>query len=138
MASGSVKVNPEKGRVLVVEDDPAVQEMILMLLRADGYVAVAAGDGLQALARLQHDRFDVVVTDFRMPRLDGLALLREIRRMEVPLPVIILTGNSDTFTEASFRHAGAFRVLRKGGNLGDIVRWVEKASTASKNLRVGV
>lgn len=127
--------NAGKGRVLVVDDDPELRQMVLYALQNRGYQADGAEDGLQALARLQRGTFDVVVTDFQMPRLDGLALLREVRRLEPPLPVVILTGFVDTSMEAVLRRAGAFRVLMKGGRLGDLVRTVEEACTVSKNPR---
>lgn len=135
MAVRAGEENAGKGRVLVVDDDPELRQIVVCALQNRGYQAEGAEDGLQALARLQQGSFDMVVTDFQMPRLDGLALLREVRRLEPPLPVVILTGFVDTSMEAVFRRAGAFRVLMKGGRLGDLVRTVEEACTVSKNPR---
>lgn len=135
MAVRAGEENAGKGRVLVVDDDPELRQMVVCALQNRGYRAEGAEDGLQALTCLQQGSFDMVVTDFQMPRLDGLALLREIRRLEPPLPVVILTGFVDASVEAVLRRAGAFRVLMKGGRLGDLVRTVEEACTISKNPR---
>ncbi len=120
-------------RILVVDDDPAVREVTIHTLRDHGWQAEGAVDGLEALSRLQHREFDAVVTDLQMPRVDGLALLREVRRMEHPLPVVVQTSVLDRPLEVHLRWAGAFRVLMKGGPLGDLVRSVEEACMASKH-----
>jgi CheY-like chemotaxis protein len=119
------------GRVLVVDDDPGVLEVTMMVLRNHGWQAEGAGDGLDALRRLQHEPFDVVVTDLQMPRLDGLGLLREILRMEHPPPVVVQTSLLDAPLETRLHWAGAFRVLMKGGPLRDLVRSAEEAWAAS-------
>lgn len=120
------------GRILVVDDDPSIREVLLEALRSRGYQAEGAEDGLQALARLQHGPYDAIVTDFHMPRLDGLALLREVRRMRVPLRVIVQTGAWDPFLVSCLRQGGAFQVLPKGVPVGDLIRSVEQACRASR------
>lgn len=128
-----IAVSKEKagaGRILVVDDDPGVREAIITLLRTQGWEAEGAMDGLEALTRLQHGPFDVVVTDFQMPRLDGVALLQEIRKLDHPLPVVIQTALLDPTLEILLRHAGAFHVLRKGGPVSDIVKSIQEACLA--------
>ena len=118
-------------RVLVVDDDTAVREMFLYALQKRGWYAQGAEDGLQALRCLQEGDFTVVVTDLQMPRMDGLALLREVRRIRNPPPVVIQTTLLDCSLEEMLRQAGAFRVLMKGGPLGFLVQSVNEASAAS-------
>ncbi len=132
MDVATIEVKANTGRVLVVDDDPGVREAIMTLLRRQGWYAEGAVDGLEALTRLQHGRFDVIVTDFQMPRLDGLALLREVRKMENPPPVVVQTTLLDPPFEVLLRHAGAFRVLMKGGPSGELVQSVKEASLASR------
>lgn len=119
-------------RILVVDDDPGMREMVLHVLRKRGWQAEGAADGLQALARLQHAAYDVVITDLQMPHLDGVALLREIRRREGAPPVIIQTSFLDPSLEPLLRRAGAFRVLMKGGPISNLVQSVEEAYRVSK------
>lgn len=121
---------PETIRVLVVDDDTGVREMFLYALQKRGWYARGAEDGLQALRRLQDEAFTVVVTDLQMPRMDGLALLREMRRTRSLLPVVIQTTLLDRSLEEMLQQAGAFRVLMKGGPLGFLVQSVKDASKA--------
>ena len=66
-------------RVLVVDDEPKLGRVVGQMLELDGHAVVRAGGGKEALARLSAERFDVVVTDLRMPEVDGLAVLRAAR-----------------------------------------------------------
>jgi CheY-like chemotaxis protein len=125
--------NPGSIRVLVVDDDSGVREMILYALKKRGWYVQGAEDGLQALRRLQDEEFTVVVTDFQMPRMDGLALLREVRRTKRALPVVVQTTLLDRTQEEMIKQAGAFRVLMKGGPLERLVQSVKEASMASEN-----
>jgi CheY-like chemotaxis protein len=123
----------QTARVLVVDDDPGVREVTIVALQKHGWQAEGAGDGLEALRCLQHREFDVVLTDLQMPRMDGLALLREVRRMEHLLPVVVQTSLLDKPLETRLRWAGAFQVLIKGGPLRDLVWSVERACLASRH-----
>lgn len=125
----------ERARILVVDDDPQVRGTVLLGLRGRGYHAEGAEDGLQALHHLQHGQFDVVITDIQMPRLDGLALLREIRRRGYRQGVVVQTTLLDSSLEVVLRRAGASGVLMKGGPFGDLVRSVEEAYQASQRPR---
>ncbi len=131
MAPATGESEDGRTRVLIVDDHAAVRDMLVYALRRHGWQAGGAGDGLQALACLQHGAFDVVITDLEMPRLDGLALLREIQRMDHPLPVVVHTSLLDASLVAQLRWAGAYRVLLKGGPIGDLLRSVEEARAAS-------
>jgi CheY-like chemotaxis protein len=132
VAAVPIEGGAAKGRVLVVDDDPGTRDLVQDVLRHEGFLTEAAEDGLQALVRLQHAAFDVIVSDLLMPHLDGLALLREVGRMAHPPPVVIQTSFLDRSLERQLRQGGAFRVLLKGSSLADLVRSVEEAWTASR------
>ena len=135
MAAVMEQAKAETGRILVVDDDFGMRDGVLHGLEGCGYHVEGAEDGLQALEHLQHGDFDVVVTDLQMPRLDGLALLREIRRRRYRQAVVIQTTLLDTSLEFVLRRAGASGVLMKGGPLKELVRSVEEACRASHSLR---
>ncbi|MGD0264191.1 MAG: response regulator [Candidatus Methylomirabilota bacterium] len=136
MTTATNQENKARARVLVVDDDPRVRETTLLGLRSRGYPAEGAEDGLQALHHLQHGQFDVVVTDIQMPRLDGLALLLEIRRRGYTQGVVVQTTLLDPSLEVVLRRVGASRVLMKGGPFADLVRSVEEAYRASRQSPV--
>jgi CheY-like chemotaxis protein len=78
--------------VLVVDDDDAVRELVAEVLMLAGYAVEQAADGLAALDAVARLRPDLVVSDLRMPGLDGAALARRLRRGRAPVPVVLLTA----------------------------------------------
>ncbi len=120
-------VRMRRARILVVDDDPGLRETFLYALERRGFLAEGAEDGIQALFRLERGHFDVVITDLQMPRLDGLGLLREIRWMESPPPVIVQSAVLDAPLELLLGRAGAFRVLTKRVALKELVETVAEA-----------
>lgn len=85
-----------RGTVLVVDDDAEVRELVAEVLAMAGYAVEQAADGLAALEAVAERRPDLVVADLRMPRLDGAALARRLRRGRDPVPVVLLTAYGGT------------------------------------------
>ena len=85
-------------RILIVDDEPQVRELLAKTLSSADYEVDTAPDGPSALESLQARAYDLLVTDLKMPGMDGLAVIRETRRKFRELPVIVITGFS---TEAS-------------------------------------
>ena len=90
-------LGPAMKRVLVVEDDPDIVELISHYLENDGFAVEALGDGAHALHRLQEEAFDLVVLDLQLPGMDGLRLCAALRRAPRTenLPIIMLTARGD-------------------------------------------
>src|SRR6266404_1310082 len=78
--------------VLVVEDDRLNRNLICKVLRDEGHQIVEACDGAEALELLYVQRFDLVITDFVMPRLNGLKFVEQLHRLQPRLPIIVITG----------------------------------------------
>lgn len=85
-------------RVLAVEDEPEYLEMLQEVMRSIGHTIILASDGEEALAALNQQVVDVIISDVRMPRMDGLQLHRHVREMPQhrTTPFIFLTGVTDT------------------------------------------
>jgi DNA-binding NtrC family response regulator len=79
-------------RILIVEDDSIIRSTTSELLRKEGYDVEEAGDGHQALELLKNQRFDLVITDFAMRRVNGLALVERIHSSSPDVPMILITG----------------------------------------------
>jgi DNA-binding response OmpR family regulator len=79
-------------RILVAEDEPLVAHTIRMALAVDGHTVVVARDGEQALAMFCSGDYDLVITDFKMGKMDGLELAEAIKKLSVSTPVILLTA----------------------------------------------
>lgn len=82
-------------KILVAEDEPVTARLIEAILRRASHAVTVVGTGVDALARLQQSRFDVLVTDWMMPEMDGIELIRRIRSDVVPAPVIIMATAID-------------------------------------------
>jgi len=78
--------------ILVVEDDPLARNLICWFLRKEEYEIAEAGDGAEALEILKGRRFDLVISDFVMPKLDGLKLVEHLHAVSPRTPVIFTTG----------------------------------------------
>ena len=78
--------------VLVVDDEPAIREVIATLLEDEGYLVRHAKDGLEALDTINDDEIDLIVSDVVMPRLDGASLVRKLRRRGYVMPVVLMSA----------------------------------------------
>ncbi|MEN3339349.1 MAG: hypothetical protein V7647_3025 [Acidobacteriota bacterium] len=87
-----------RARVLVVDDEASIRDLLSKTLALAEYDVDLAPDGRVALERLRMIPYDLLITDLKMPGVDGLAVIREARRLKADIPVIIITGFS---TEAS-------------------------------------
>jgi excisionase family DNA binding protein len=88
----------ERPRVLVVDDEASIRELLSKTLALAEYDVDTAPDGRAAIERLRLGHYDLLIADLKMPGLDGLSLIREAKRLKADLPVIIITGFS---TESS-------------------------------------
>lgn len=78
--------------VLVVDDEPAIREVVATLLEDEGYLVLHAKDGLEALDTIKDDEIDLIVSDVVMPRLDGASLVRKLRRRGHLMPVVLMSA----------------------------------------------
>ncbi len=99
-------------RVLVTEDEPRIRAFVTRALEAEGFATDAACDGAEALEYVSRERYDLVVLDLLLPRVDGLTVLRELRRMKRDLPVLILSARSDLPTKLRGFDLGADDYIR--------------------------
>ena len=98
--------------MLLADDDPALRRMLTRLLKRGGFDVVDVDSGRDAFAELSKRRFDVILSDIHMPGGDGLELLRSVRRLDLDVPVILMSGKPDVQTGAATAlEFGAFRYL---------------------------
>lgn len=126
---GPAAPSPVKpARILVVDDEASIREMLQETLQqAASYDVDAAEDGRMALQKLRADRFDLVITDLRMPEMDGSRLL-DISRHEFPeIPVVVITGYARLETAIDALRLGASNFITKPFRLTEILDVVEKS-----------
>ena len=102
-----------KGRVLVVDDDPQIRELLGMRLEALGLAVTAVGGPSQALAALEAGSFDLALFDFRMEPIDGIALMEATHQRQPSLPVLIMTAHGSIENAVVAIQRGAFDYLTK-------------------------
>jgi PAS domain S-box-containing protein len=101
--------------VLVVDDEPALLDIVRIFLEREGDISVeCASSGLEALQKINKSEFDVIVCDYMMPGLDGIGLLKTIKRLGIETPLIIFTGNGREEIVIDALNYGAYSYLQKG------------------------
>ena len=101
------------GRILVVDDEAPVREVLAEYFATEGYTVETAGGGVEALTAVRDGRADLVLLDVRMPGLDGVQVLRRIREFDGHVPVIMVTANEDVALAKETLKLGAFDYVAK-------------------------
>lgn len=113
-------------RILVVEDEPVVAEVLADAIKAAGYEALVALDGAEALDVLAATPVDGVFMDLVMPGLSGLAVLAQIRARHPLLPVVVISGHAAGGAAAKAKELGAVAVLEKPTALSQLTEILSK------------
>jgi DNA-binding NtrC family response regulator len=109
-----------KGRILVVDDEVNARNALGELLRDEGYAVESAADGFKALGKMEDFAPDLVLTDLKMPGMDGIQLLRRVHEQDPDLPVIVMTAFGEVETAVGAMRAGARDYLSKPVNFGEL------------------
>jgi DNA-binding NtrC family response regulator len=112
--------------ILVVDDEPTVQEALETFLRAEGHCVVTAGSGKEALTRIEEEEFDLIVADLVMPGMSGLEVLERTRSIAPAPKVILITGHATVETAIEALRKGAVDYLQKPFELDDLGSCVER------------
>ena len=119
-------------RLLIVDDEKRFVETLSKRLTARGLFVEGAHSGPEAVAIAQSHPFDVVLLDFRMPGMDGLATLREMKKTQPLLQVILLSGNASINIAVEAMRLGAVDYLLKPADIEDVLGKVEEAFERKK------
>jgi len=114
-------------RILIAEDDQAVQSFVCRALAHEGHGVTAVDDGLQALEALAEAEFDLLITDIVMPGLDGIALALKVAKDYPGLPVLLMTGYAAERDRAHNLDALVHEVVSKPFTLTDICDTIDAA-----------
>ncbi len=108
-------------RILVVEDEPRILSFLVRGLESEGFTVDSELDGLSAVRRATARRYDLVVLDLLLPKLDGLSVLRELQRRRPRLPVVILSARGDLQTKLRGFELGASDYVAKPFALDELI-----------------
>ncbi len=123
---------PRAPKVWVIDDDRSIRWVLEKALRKAELDVTTFSNGVGVMEALQRDMPDVILTDIRMPGIDGLDLLRQVNARYPALPVIIMTAHSDLESAVSAFHGGAFEYLPKPFDLDEAVDQVRRACRSRK------
>jgi two-component system OmpR family response regulator len=122
----------QQPKVLVIDDEPGVRELISESLRISEITAVEAADGLEALSLLRREKFDLLILDINMPKLDGLALLEKLRTEGMSVPVLMLSARADKTDINQGLRIGADDYLTKPFSIEELILRVKAIMRRSK------
>lgn len=120
--------SPAPPRILIVDDDPLITELVIDMLGIEGYDVDTATNGIEALQKLERQRYDLIITDLHMPKLDGSGFYRELaqRKLHSLKRIIFLTGTTGGSDEHRFVQESGVPVLLKPFNVSELIQLVRR------------
>ena len=115
--------------ILIIDDDIGIQKLFSLFLTGEGYSVKTAGNGIDGLEKLHSEEIDLVLVDIMMPEMDGLEVVQEIRKNDMELPVIAISGGmlgaAVNFVSCA-RAFGANRIFVKPVSCSDLLKSVKE------------
>ena len=140
MAVAHVLGAADRPRVLVVDDEATIREMLAEFLELEGYAVSTAADGMSALDALDGGIFDLVLTDMKMPRMGGITLLENMKKHAPSTIAVIMTGFGTVETAIDAMKRGAYDYILKPFKLEEVLhvvsRAIEKRRIETENIRL--
>lgn len=121
-----------KGKILIVEDEKSMREVLKILLEGENYEVISASDGLEGLSYITKDIFDLVITDIKMPRADGFEILKKVKEISPDTIVIMITAFGTTESAIEAMKLGAYDYIHKPFKIDEIRLIVRKAIEKKK------
>jgi DNA-binding NtrC family response regulator len=126
-----------KQSILLVDDDQEFRKAMKKMFEKSGYDVTVAADGQEALVALAEKSFDLIISDLRMPNLNGMELMEELKRRKINLPVIFITAYGEVESYMDLMNLGAFEYINKPVKGQEILGVVRKAlESASPSDRI--
>src|SRR2546422_9558436 len=122
-------------KILVVDDEQSMTQFLGIVLRKEGYQVTAVNNGRDALERVKAENFDIVITDIKMPGMDGIQLLHGIKKHDPSLPVVIMTAYASQQSAIDAVNLGAFQYLIKNAK-NDEIKLVVRNAIEMRRVRV--
>ncbi len=126
-----------KGRILVVDDEKSMREVLHIFLKNEGYSVTLADNGESAVAAVKKDIFDLIITDMNMPKVSGMDLLKSVKKIAPDTIVVVITAFGTTESAVEAMKQGAYDYIQKPFQMDDI-RLVVKNALEKQKLRKDV
>src|SRR4051794_28345898 len=122
-------------RILIADDQEMMRDSLAGILAREGHEVVATGDGATAVGRLQGARFDLLITDLKMPKMTGIELLTEAKRLRPEMPVVLMTAFASVNTAVEAMKLGAYDYIQKPFDGDEIKMLIERTLEHSRLIR---
>lgn len=124
-------------RILLAEDDLDMQKILKIYLEKEGYQLTIASDGEEALDYIVNEKFDLAILDWMMPKKDGMELCEDIRRMAIPIKILMLTAKNTSIDELKSLTAGADEYISKPFEMPILLIRIKKLVRGENVLKNG-
>lgn len=114
-----------KEKILVVEDDKDIQEIVAEILKAEGYEVVTAGNGLEGYTHFKEDEPDLIILDVMMPKMDGYQMAKLVRQKDQAIPIIMLTALEEEYDEIKGFEIGVDDYIAKPFSFNILIKRVK-------------
>jgi DNA-binding NtrC family response regulator len=121
-------------KVLLVDDEAKIREILKLVLEKEGYQVHTSKNGSEALSALENEYFDVMITDLKMPKMDGLELMREIKQKGIKVNVVFITAYADIKDAVEAIKLGAFDYLEKNFKMEELLSVIKEAVKEQKMI----
>ena len=125
----------EKPKILIAEDEKTQRDLLEGFLKKEGFSVEAVANGREALQKIEGNFFDVALIDYKMPELDGLQTLREIRNLYPDLPAVMMTAYGTVETAVASMKEGALDYLTKPIDLDELLLMLQKVIERSNLIK---
>jgi len=131
-----------KGKILVVDDEPAIRDLISEVLKIADYDFATIGDGVEALNMIRREKFDLIILDVNLPKLDGFAVLEKVRENAPTQPIIMISARTEKDDVTHGLRLGADDYIRKPFSVEELLLRVENRlrrdlSTSTQSYQCG-
>ena len=118
-------------RILVVDDEQAIRKTLREILEFESYIVDDAGDGVECLAKVKQNNYDVIIIDVKMPKLDGMEAIEKIQTINPDIPIVVISGHGNIDTAVEAVKKGAFDFLQKPMDLNRLLITLRNAMDKS-------
>ena len=122
-------------KILVVDDEELVRNLVVTLLSRSGHSSITAVDGVDALDRMKGNKIDAVITDIKMPNMDGVALTVEVLKRYPGLPILVMTAFDEEYSAGAAIAAGAREYIKKPFSPDEFFAQLQKMINDSETIK---
>ena len=121
-------------KILIIEDEAAIRRVLLKILSEENpdYKVSEAEDGLQGVELIKKENFDLILCDIKMPKMDGIEVLNQIKIIKPETPIVMISGHGDLDTAVRSMRIGAFDYISKPPDLNRLLNTVRIALDSNK------